>query len=61
MIAKKPTKPVPAPWKVTSSNASNEVEFTAPAPAEKFWADLVSMYPEQIHTIWHNGKVIKHN
>lgn len=61
MIAKKPTKPVQMPWKVTSTGASNEVEFTAPAPAEKFWQDLVSMYPNQIHTIWHNGKIIKHN
>jgi hypothetical protein len=61
MFGKKDKQPVATPWRVTSTGAVNAVEFTNPNAAEKFWQDLVEMYPNQVHSLWRDGKLIKHN
>lgn len=63
MFGKKDKQQPKPRWKVTSTGAvaGQEVKFTSPHAAEKFWADLVEMYPSQVHTLWEDGKIIKHN
>lgn len=63
MPAKKPVPVRSTPWKVTSTGESigQEAAFTNPREAEKFWADLCDMYPEEIHSLWLNDRLIKHN
>jgi hypothetical protein len=50
-------------WKVTSTSAKagQSVEFVNALAALKFWEDLCGMYPNDIHTLWQDGKIIKHN